>query len=293
MGVLGELALVSVLKTFTLAPLVMGFVAVFWITQRFDFTFAGYFVFGAYAPLLLRSFGLSMNWFNLIIVMVLFPALVSLILEATVYWQIYRSEQGRMKFLVASIGVYAIIENTMAILFGDKSVQTFPSLSSTVISFANCSASLGLLFGAGIGVISASVFLLVLKYSSLGLTARAVVADHQLARFHGINVMRIHGLVLGTGAALASIGGFSASLDSFAIPSAGMQPLILAVVVTLATPVLKVRRAWVLTIAFMGIESVVSFWLSSRFAPAITYGVFFVVAVLVGRREMAASYRGL
>lgn len=289
--VFAQLALLTFLQACVFAPLVVGFVLAYQVTRRFDFTFAGYFVVGAFIPVyaITTAFPIAVAC----LLSLLLPTAMVLGFERLLYWPLSQRSFGRMRVLVASIGVYAVVENSIAMIFGDASRQVSIALSAQTLHIFSMPITEGLAIGAAIGALTVCACYLAIRFTTLGLLARAVVANSELATVHGTRLAAIYGFALTLSSVLAGVSGAAYSLESYVVPTVGLRPLVMAVVVALATPRLSIRRAILWLLFLLALENLVSFLAGPRWAPIVTYTVFLVLAIAVGRREFAAGNRRL
>lgn len=291
-----QLLLLTFLQTCIFAPHVIGFLLAYQVTKRFDFTFAAYFCLGAFTSVWIvpntttpTVFQLGLAAMSTILICLIF----AVIAENFIYWPLVQRTFGRMRFLVASIGMYTIVENIVAAIFGDASHQVFPGLSQKIIYIFTLPTAKGLSFGAIIGSIASFIGFIIIKYTKLGLVARAVIGNPELAVLHGSHLRLVYSFSIGIGATLAGLSGLAFSMDSYVVPTIGIKALVMSVVVALASKDISVGYAIIWIIVLLGLENTVSFLNGPRWAPIITYSIFLVLAIIVGKREQKSKHRGL
>jgi len=151
-------------------------------------------------------------------------------MEASIFQPLRGRGASGTTLLIASLGIYIVIQNSISLLFGDDT-----------LSFRWWSVKPGLpLLGARfttpqIAIILCSWVILVLtwvfiRYSKIGKRIKAVANDPTLARMVGIDVERIYLWAMGLGSALGGIAGILIACDTDIMPTMGMNPFMMGMV---------------------------------------------------------------
>ncbi|HEY5898773.1 MAG TPA: branched-chain amino acid ABC transporter permease [Burkholderiales bacterium] len=133
-------------------------------------------------------------------------ALVSVVLERTLYRRLYRSSD--LDQCLFTIGIVFISVAAYAWFYGTV-VQSTPMpdyLRSSVEAFGVRFAAYRL-FLIGMGVLVALVLVLALEYTRFGAQVRAAVDNQRMARGLGLNVDRAFMITFALGGGLAGLGG--------------------------------------------------------------------------------------
>ena len=156
--------------------------------------------------------------------------LISVISEIGVYLPLRKRETSSWKMLIASLGLYVILQNVISLIWGNntKSIRTWPVKVGHNI------------FGAyitDVQIITIVVILvlfittiLFLQYNSLGKQIRAVSSNSELSNIFGILSDRIILWSFIIGSALAAIAGILIALDTDMTPTMGFHVFLYAVV---------------------------------------------------------------
>jgi len=151
-------------------------------------------------------------------------------LERLVYRPMRNSGTSPLILLLASLGLYIVLQNIVALLFGDDTKMiTGPAVASTVSIFG------AKLTDVQMAVIATAVAVLLTKIylvdkSRVGLSLRAVAADPELAKVSGIEFDRAMGVAFFLGSFLAGVAGVFRALDVGMTPTMGLPMLLLGVV---------------------------------------------------------------
>jgi len=150
--------------------------------------------------------------------------------ELFVYKQLRKKNTSSWKMLIASLGIYVVMQNLISLIWGDetKSIRTWSVKTGHNILGAYIT-------DAQIAAIVVSIILLVggivfLHFTSLGKQIRAVSSNPELSNIFGISSDKIILFSFIIGSALASIGGILITLDTDMTPTMGFRILLYAAV---------------------------------------------------------------
>lgn len=207
----------------------LGFTIIYRTVKFFHFAHGIIFAGGAYYTFLfyeIANLPLSLS----ILLAVLSSMCSGCLIEIGVYSFCRKKFASDYILLLASFGMYILLQNIISIIFGDKTLTIKANIAQQGIDF----------IGARITpiqvitiLISASLVLLVallLKKTKIGFSIRAVATDMELADISGIPSNIIILWTFAIGSALASIGGILVALDTSMTPTMGMGVLMMAVV---------------------------------------------------------------
>jgi branched-chain amino acid transport system permease protein len=207
----------------------VGFVLAFNVTRFFHFAHGILFTAGAYAAFALhRAGGLPL------IVSMFLGVAVTAVLGVLTELAVYRPLRGRgasaMVLLLASLGVYILLQNAISMAFGDKT-QTLRS-ADVGQGIVICGAKMTCVQFATIGVtlVLLIAVALLLSRTKVGRAMKAVANDSQLAAVSGIESNRVILWTFALGSALAGAAGILVALDLDMTPTMGMNALMLGVV---------------------------------------------------------------
>lgn len=222
--------IVNGLQTGALTALVgVGFLLVYKTSRFFNFAHGAFFTCGAYLVFLLSrvSFFIPVIAISTTVVLLF---IFGNILERSVFRPLRNNSSTGNTLLIAAIGIYVLVQNTISLSFGDDTV-----------SFRWWGITTGVpLFGSRITVVQICIVLvsyllvtmtwLFIRFSRIGKKMDAVASDVDLARTLGIDAEHVYLISMGLSAALASVAGTLRACDVDISPTMGMQPLMLGVV---------------------------------------------------------------
>lgn len=219
----------SILAAAKIMLVAIGFAIVFRATRFFHFAHGIVFTAGAYFTFLFKTW-LGLPLFFSIFLAIPLTTLLGCLMEVAVYLPLRRKGASPLVFLLASLGMYIVLQNVISMMFGD---DTKTIRSGFVKEGLN-------VFGARITpieilIICVSVVLVVtvallLKKTKMGNAMRAVANNIELASVSGIDSNRVILLTFAIASALAGIAGILVALDVDMTPTMGMSALMMGVV---------------------------------------------------------------
>jgi branched-chain amino acid transport system permease protein len=130
--------------------------------------------------------------------------------------------------LIASLGVYILLENLIALFYGSDTQILLPGVQRT-FTFAGATVTYTQLAKIGL-LIAVVVAAFWLRRTPIGLRLRGAANDPTMAQALGLSVKRIRAVAFLAGSALAGLAGCMAALDSGADPHMGMKALFVGIV---------------------------------------------------------------
>lgn len=193
------------------------------------------------------------------------------VVETCVFAPLRRNGIGRWQLLVASLGVYAVVVNLIAIAFGDEArgLGLMPENNEVF------GASLSIVRLATIGVAIAAVagMGVLLHGTQFGRSVRAVGSNPALCEIIGIKPFSVALKATLLGGLYAGLGGAMVSLDTDLTPGMGFSLLINGVVVMILAGLGSIRGMVMAAILLATTQHLVSFWVDSIWMDTLTYSI--------------------
>ncbi len=223
MSILPQLILNSIIAGSIYALLAMSFNLIFGVTKFFNFVHGSYSVVGGYVVFYLLK---TLGWpfYLAIIIGVIAAGLSAYILDKLVYLPLRKRKSTDTVKLVASIGLFTIIQAAVAIFFSSQ----FKTLSNSQIQQKIYQISTGVITQTQlVMLISALVvfagLMLLFKFSLFGKAIKAVSDDEEVAKIVGINTNRIIAAVFFIGATISGGAGILTGFDTGIEPTMGLH----------------------------------------------------------------------
>jgi branched-chain amino acid transport system permease protein len=184
-----------------------------------------------------------------------------------------------LAYLIASIGLYVVLQNCISLYFGDdtKVIRTgevtvghqFMGAYITDIQIVTIIVSITLFVGVN----------LFLKYTKIGKAIRAVSSNPELSNVYGINSNRIILIVFGIGSALAAVAGILSAMDTNMTPTFGFNLLLYGVVAMIIGGVGSTKGLIAGALLVASAQHLAAYYIDSKWMDAVTYVI--LIAFLV------------
>ena len=216
----------------TIALIAVSFSLIYNVSKFFHFAHGAIYTIGAYLTYLF-FITLGFPLFPAIIIAILVCAFMCCLVEIFIYKPLRNKEASSLVLLMASLGLYIILQNIISLIFGDA-VKTLRSglvaegmdiLGAKVTPYQILIILTSLVLIGGIAIL--------LKKTKMGVVIRAVSGDPDLANVSGVDGNKVVLLTLATGSALAGLAAILVSLDVDMTPTMGMNALMMGVVVVI------------------------------------------------------------
>jgi len=191
--------------------------------------------------------------------------------EVLVYRQMRKKNVPPLAYLIASIGLYVVMQNCISLFFGDD---------TKIINTAEVTVGNQIL-GAYITTIqvitvfvSIALFMAVnlfLHYTVTGKSIRAVASNPELCNIYGISSNRIILIAFGTGSALAATAGILSAMDTNMTPTFGFNLLLYGVVAMIIGGVGSTRGLIAGALLVAAAQHLAAYYIDTKWMDAVTY----------------------
>ncbi len=226
---LSQLAANALIAASIYALVGSGFSLIYSPTRCFHFAHGIVFTASAYFMFVLAIWaGLPIVLAALLAVML--GGALGVLMELCIYRPLRIKSAPPVVLLLASLGIYVVLQNVISMVFGD---------GSRIVRSWSIEKGIGLL-GARVTPVQVLTILLgatllsglaiLMRTTKWGKTTRAVVSDEELARVSGIGSGTVIAGAFALGSALASIAGVLMALDVDMTPTMGLNALMMGIV---------------------------------------------------------------
>ena len=213
---------------------------------------------------------------------VLMAAGMGWLIELTLYRPFFRRNASSAAVLIASMGVLIVLENLVAIIFGNE-MQTVPRKMASVVSFGTVRLTSIQLWGLGIGIVSVCSLWILARRLRTFKALWAIGDQPELIPVLGLPLYRLRAIALAIGTAMAAIPACVITFDIGIDPFVGMSYLLIAAVAVLAGGA-DSYRGWISgAVALAMLQSLVVWKFSARWMDLVTFGL--LVAILIFRPQ--------
>ena len=207
----------------------LGFSLIYSTTRFFHFAHGAVYVSGPYFAYLFHSL-LDVSLVFSLPLAVASSSILGIALEAFIYKPLRTKGSTSLILLLASLGIYIMIQNIISMIFGDDTKTLRSGIVREGLEF----------FGARITIIQLTIIIvcfvlliacwILMKYTKIGSAMRAVASDPELALISGTDTDRVILFAFAIGSALAGIAAILISFDIDMTPTMGMNALMMGVV---------------------------------------------------------------
>ena len=207
----------------------LGFSLIYSTTRFFHFAHGAVYVSGPYFAYLFHSL-IDVSLVFSLPLAVASSSILGIALEAFIYKPLRTKGSTSLILLLASLGIYIMIQNIISMIFGDDTKTLRSGIVREGIEF----------FGARITIIQLTIIIvcfvlliacwILMKYTKIGSAMRAVASDPELALISGTDTDRVILFAFAIGSALAGIAAILISFDIDMTPTMGMNALMMGVV---------------------------------------------------------------
>lgn len=203
-------------------------------------------------------------------------ALVGVGTEALVYRVLRARKASRLIFILASFGLYIVLQNIISLCLGDASrpVGLWPVTEGWRVLGGRIT---GLQI---IAIVSAATMLSIgswwTRKTKMGRTARAIGSNPKLAEIVGINTLLSLCCVMGIGSICAGLAGVISACDTGVFPTMGLMPFFAALVGVMAGGYSLTGTT--ITCVGVGIlQQLVVLWTGAEWQDAIVFAVLILL----------------
>ena len=207
----------------------LGFSLIYRTVRFFHFAHAIVITSGAYFAFACHDWANLSLWLA-IPIGILLAACVGCLIDLVVYRPLRKRDASPLILLLASLGVYIVLQNTISMIFGDDTKILRIGAVSEGIDLFGAKVTVVQIATVIVAVTLTALIVACLRKARAGLALRAVASDERLASISGVPCNLVILVAFSVGSALAATAGVLLALSSDMTPTMGMNSLMLAVV---------------------------------------------------------------
>ena len=258
----------GIITGLTIAVLALAFSVVYLPTRVFHVALGGVY---AFVPFIAWAcLRLGWPWQLAMTMAVLIGVGLSMSCELVNHCPLERKKSSSGAHLVSSLGIYIVIVQAIALIWGNETKVLRTGLDA-VVALGDIVITHSQILAALVSVVVLAFFYLWLRFSNLGLQFRALADNPTEFALRGYNVRRLRIVAFGISGILCSVGALLVSYDIGFDPHGGLVALLLAVVAM----IIGGRESFfgpVIGAILLGlIRSEVVWFLSARWQDAVTF----------------------
>lgn len=268
----------GIINGLLLSLVALGFHIIFSATKIFHIAHGGLYVGGVYFFYWISSLTAL---FPAIAISMAFVFILGILIEKVVYRPLMKKSNQNIT-LISSLGVYIVIINIIALIFGNETKILSNSISEG-ITFLDLIITWPQLLYIIVSVPAIIAFTLFMKITGFGLKVKAVSDNPTLARVLGIQIEKIRYVVFGVGSLLAAIAGLLKAYDTGIDPYSGMAITLSAAVVVIISGMASFTGTILTSILLAITQNFIEYFLSAQWKDTVTFAI--LILVLIWRTE--------
>jgi branched-chain amino acid transport system permease protein len=251
------------------ALVALGFALIYTTTRTFHFAHGAVYTLSAYLFYTLYNIWAWPLWIALLLTPV-FAALSGILIDKIVYLPLVRRGSSPFIHLLSSLGLYIVIVNFIAMLYGNDTKVLSAGVQSSIHLGALVLTKFQLLTLLSFAVLFAGL-VLVLRKTSLGRTIRAMRDDVDLVSALGIDPLKTRMMVFAIGSGLAAVSAILNGLDVGIDPNIGLTGVLTAAVAVIIGGI-GILEGAAFGALLLGVLQGLAIWqVSSRWQDAVTF----------------------
>lgn len=254
------------------------------VLRFFDFSLAAVLVIAPYVAVLLTSWHVPIGY--AILVGVTASIAAGILLHLVAFEPLRQRGCSSVELLLASLGLYVVIQNLISVMFGDDAKRLVAGLGEPIECFGARLTVLQVVLILSAASAAIGLGFLFAK-SAFGLSLRAVADDSDLACIIGMDVRKTVLCAVAIGSALGGVAGVFLALDVAVTPTGGLKPLLGGIVAVVVGGSRTVRGPVLAALLIGELEHLSTLVLGSLWKDAVVFGLLIVV-LLVRPRGLEA-----
>ena len=275
----------SLISGLLLSLVALGFAFIFSITKVFHLAHGGIYVTGG--MIFWWIITLSNNWLISVILALISTLIITYIIEKTIYLPISRKRVNQSISLIASMGLYIVIINALALAFGNENKQIANPISGSY-EFGEIILTKVQIIQTITGVIAILFFYAYLKVTKSNLIFQSISDSEIVSKVFGINTESERLKVFLIGSTLACTASILKTLEVGVDPQSGMGITLTAAVVAILVSRLNISLIVCFSILLTLLQNSIEWFLDAQWKNGITF--FILLLVILFRTEGIISY---
>ena len=268
-----QLVLDGIVHGCALGLIAMTFSYIYVTTGIFHVAHAGILTLGGYLAWYFTGVGVPFP--VAVAIAVAGSAAVGVLIQKGVYQPLMKRRSTPLVQLIASIGIVAVIQNLLAIVFSPNVLQfeMLPWRKSS-LHLGSLDISYPQLLTVVVSLVAALGLLLFSSRTALGRRARAVASNRSFAEIARLRPYDVYVYVVAIGAGLVAIPGIFLGVDQALQPYSSLGLLLTAVIAMIAGGVGSLPGAFLVALVLGVLQNLVLAMVPGRWSQALTFAIF-------------------
>lgn len=269
----------SIISAATYGIVGIGFSLIFSTVRFFHFAYGAVIAIGAYLVFAMSAPGGIPLWAASILA-VLCCAAVGGAMDLALYRPLRAKRTSSLGLLLASLGLYVVLQNTISLAFGDDAKALRPGTVREGLTLLGARVTIVQLAIVGISVLLAVSLYALQKATRVGKALRAVADDPELAEISGIRSRRLVLLAFSVGSAIAGLAGVLVALDIDMMPTMGLRLLMMGIVAVVVGGAYNIGGVLLGALALGTGQHIAAWTIGARWQDAVAFILLLAVLLL-------------
>lgn len=275
----------SIISGLLLSLVAIGFTYIFKVTRVFHLAHGGVYAAGALSCWWMIS--ITNNWFAAVLFAIIIVSFLIWFVEKTVYLPLNKKQSNQSISLIASMGMYVIIINTLALFFGNENKMFKYSIVGT-FDFGNIIITEIQMIQTIITILVINIYHIYLKHTKSSLVLQSISDNETISKVFGINTEKERLKVFIVGSILVCVAAIIKTMEIGIEPQAGMSITLTAAVVSILVSRLNIFLIIIFSIAIALLQNAIEWFLNAQWKEGITFLI--LLLVILFRTEGIISY---
>jgi branched-chain amino acid transport system permease protein len=252
-----------------------GFGIVYRSTRIFHIAYAGIYTLSAYFLYVFYNI-LKMQLIPSVLISLFLTGLFGIAMEKGIYFQFYKRRASSTAILIGSMGIYIIIENLIALLFGNEVKIIYPGIQPSY-SFRGIVLTRIEVIELITGFCLSFLFFIFLKKTRIMKALWAMGEEEELVNALGLPLSKLRVLVFLLSSIFAGVASILKAIDVGMDPHIGMKALLTGMVAIIVGGI-DSYPGWITGgILIAELESLVIWKASASWSPLITFVLLIII----------------
>jgi branched-chain amino acid transport system permease protein len=264
------------------AIVAMGFNLLYGTIKFFDIAYGSAILIGGYATFWLSEMA-GFPFYLSIITALLFSGLIGFLSNKYIYEKLETKKASKMTLLVASLGVFTLIQAIIAIVFSSQFKVISSRNNPTVFNILNGFITENQAFSFFCALILIFFLVIFLKKTNFGKSIRAIGDDISVAKIVGINTKKMVGLVFFISYAMAGLAGIIYVSDIGVDPTIGMSLLLKGIIASILGGIGNIYGGFLGGFLLSFIENIAMWSISGEWRDFVSFGILVIFLIFKPR----------
>jgi branched-chain amino acid transport system permease protein len=255
-----------------LGVVAVSFSLVFSTAKIFHVAHAGVYTMAGYLAWSLTTRGVPS--LAALVIVVLICAAVGALIEHQLYDRLKQRNATHLVVLIASIGLLAVMQNTISAVYTPNILQFPLPWTSEVVSLGGIRLTWSQILTVGLSLLAYAAIVFVANRTILGKRIRAVASNPFLAEITRLEPRKVYVHVIAIASALVALPGVMVPLDLGLQPYGGLTPLLTATIAMIAGGVGSLHGAYILAIAIALMQNLCLLVIPGEWSIGVTFFIF-------------------